>query len=527
MIEAHEYSAQSASPSRLKAPAGSPSTVSLLVEGGDGRLALDPITGRNRYGCCPGPDLDLADFGSSTASVISKAGFEAADALRERLYAAEPHGPSAATYAAELQRQRARLIDLCGLGDLAGLEVIFSPSGTDLHMLVAELVGATPGSPLVCLDVEPEETGSGVPAALSGKHFGANAALGAPVLEGGVVGRDSRRFVAIRARAADGRPRPVAEIEAELDTLGREVVKDGGRILLAVSDVSKTGLISPGLDTVLAFKQRHGAAVEVLIDACQFRLSPQTLRAYLAHGFMVAVTGSKFLSGPSFSGGVFVPAETAERLRGRLIPSGLRAYSARGEWPQGWVGGAAMNEAVNVGLMLRWEAALSELAAFREQPIEAVDGFARRFADAVNAWIAAHPLFEALPVAPLNRTAVGGRAEGWDVTPTIFPFLLRHAEGGRGGYLSNAAVQDVYRGLCAEPFPPKPGAQRARLGQPVKCGERDGRPLSALRLCNSVRLMVEAIGGGAAGEQAVIERALMVLERTAELTERMSASGRV
>ena len=499
----------------------------LLVDGGDGRLALDPFTGRNRYGCCPSPDPALADFGSSTASVISQGGFAAAEALRQRLYAAEPHGPSGAVYARELQRIRERLIGLCGLSDMAGLEVVFSPSGTDLHMLIAELVGATPGSPLVCIDVEPEETGSGVPAALSGQHFGANAALGAPVMEGGAVGTESRRFVAIRARAADGTLRPAAEIDAELDALGREVTHQGARMLLAVSDVSKTGLISPGLESVLAFKEKFGAQAEVLIDACQFRLTPESLEAYLGHGFMVAVTGSKFLTGPSFSGAVFVPPAVSERLAGRLISPGLRAYSARGEWPQGWVGGAAMSDSVNFGLLLRWEAAVSELAAFRALPVAKVDAFTRRFAGAASAWIAQHPLFEALEVRALDRSAVGGRSSGWDLTPTIFPFLLRHPEGGRGGYLSLAATQDVYRGLCAEPFPPKPGAVRARLGQPVKCGVRDERPISALRLCNSARLIVEAVNGGEAGEQAVIDRAIAALERTADGARRISESGRV
>ena len=91
MIEAHEFSA---APSLRPHDVG-PGLRDLLVDGGDGRLALDPITGRNRYGCCPGPDPQLADFGSSTASVISEGGFAAAEALRQRLYEAEPRGPGA------------------------------------------------------------------------------------------------------------------------------------------------------------------------------------------------------------------------------------------------------------------------------------------------------------------------------------------------------------------------------------------------------------------------------------------------
>ncbi len=85
-----------------------------------------------------------------------------------------------------------------------------------------------------------------------------------------------------------------------------------------------------------------------------------------------------------------------------------------------------------------------------------------------------------------------------------------------------AATQDVYRGLCADAAP-----SRARLGQPVRCGARDERPISALRICNSARLITEAVTGGEAGVRAVINRALRVLDRTAEGVRALSATGRI
>ncbi len=520
MVNAHEHQGAGG----FKTAEAPPATAQLLVDGGDARLALDPITGRNRYGCAPRPDPALADFGSSTASTISERGFDAADALRAGLL--RRGALTSGGYAEAMSALRASLIGLCGLQDMDGVEVVFSPSGTDLHLIIAELVGDTPASPLVCVDVEPEETGSGVPAALSGCHFSGHASLGAPVLQGGSVGAASRRFVAVPARAADGALRPEAEVEAELMGVIDQVAAQGARALLVVSDVSKTGLISPSLATVMAVKHRFGAAVEVVIDACQFRLAPDSLRAYLGQGFMVAVTGSKFLTGPSFSGALFTPPATSERLKSRLISPGLRAYSARGEWPRGWVAGQAMAEAANIGLLLRWEAALAELAAFRALPTPEVAVFTARFSAIVKARLRNEALIEPLEIRKLNREAVGGGV-AWDLNATIFPFLLRHAPGGRGGYLSLAATQDVYRNLAAEPFPPKPGALRARLGQPVRCGERDGRPISALRLCNSARLIVEAVQGGDAGTQAVIDRAMQVLDRTIDGVKRMSATGRV
>jgi len=458
--------------------------------------------------------------------VISERGFDAAETLRGRLYRAEPRGPSPAAYAEALERLRGGLIGLYGLNDLDGLDVIFSPSGTDLHLILAELIGAGPDAPLVCIDVEPEETGSGVPAALSGQHFGGHASLGAPVTQGAPVGAAAHRFVAIPCRAADGTLRPEIDVEDELNRVAQQAVDAGARILLAVSDVSKTGLISPSLSAVAAFKARFGAAAEIIIDACQLRLAPESLRAYLAQGCLVAVTGSKFLSGPSFSGALFVPGAASERLKDRLISPGMRAYSTRGEWPKGWVAGQAMAEGVNVGLLLRWEAALAELAAFRALPPVAIAAFATRFAEAVTARVIADPLFEPLETRRLDRAALGAEVS-WDQIPTIFPFLLRHAPGGRGGLLSLAATLDVYRGASAEPFPANPAVARARLGQPVRCGARDERPISALRLCNSARLIVEAVTGGEPAAAAVIARAMAALDRTASQVRAVSRTGRI
>jgi selenocysteine lyase/cysteine desulfurase len=94
-------------------------------------------------------------------------------------------------------------------------------------------------------------------------------------------------------------------------------------------------------------RDRFGDRVEVLIDACQFRIAPATLAAYLAQGFLVAITGSKFLGGPTFSGALLVPPQAAERLSARLPHPGLRAYSARAEWPPAWVAAAALTEQTN------------------------------------------------------------------------------------------------------------------------------------------------------------------------------------
>jgi hypothetical protein len=213
---------------------------------------------------------------------------------------------------------------------------------------------------------------------------------------------------------------------------------------------------------------------------------------------MVAVTGSKFLTGPTFSGALFIPAEVGERLEGRLLKPAFGLYSARAEWPAGWVAGAALPQAANFGLLLRWRAAMVELAAFRALPEPAVAAFLGGFADAVESRLAVDPVFAPVATRPLDRRAIGA-SHGWDTIPTIFAFRLRAGGAREAGLLSGPEVQAVYQRLrrCG-----------VRLGQPVACGGQ----ANALRICASARLVVEALSDQGPGPEAVIAKAMAALD---------------
>src|SRR5262249_56165375 len=57
----------------------------LLTCGGDPRLALDPISRVNDYGCGAAPSPQTFSFASSTATSISERGYEHAGLAREEL----------------------------------------------------------------------------------------------------------------------------------------------------------------------------------------------------------------------------------------------------------------------------------------------------------------------------------------------------------------------------------------------------------------------------------------------------------
>jgi len=477
-----------------------------LIQDGDLRLSLDPLSGRNRYGCLPYPEQLCSSFSSSTASTISPAAYACAQALHQKM---ENTGPLEQTAACD--RLRRELSVFCGVADLDACGIILAASGTDVHLLAAQLSAcgrpSTPPTrgPLRIVMTEGSETGNGVPTALKGRHYNGQAPLaGAVIPDDALTDRRQTELCVAWCRDAEGNLRPTSDLDAETQKLTIQAVDEGRRVLLIVSDVSKTGLLAPSPGCALNLLQRFPQSVDVLIDACQFRLSSETIRAYVDHGFLVALTGSKFVTGPAFSGVLLIPPSLSPAWSQRPLPASLAAYSARADWPRGWVGRESMDRAVNYGLILRWEAALTELKSFHALPQGEVAPFLRGFADAVQERLAKDASFEILKTGPLERRPVA-RGLNWDRERTLFPFLLK----GREHPLDSNETNVIYRSLLEN------GRQ---LGQPARCGLRQGMEVSALRLCNSMRLAVDALSPAGRGANAVIAEALALLDQASRVT---------
>jgi hypothetical protein len=491
-----------------------PSTAKLLVGGGDARIAPGPDGLVNKYGCRPFPDPDLLAFGSSTASTISAHAFDAARGLREKIAQTLKAESAASLYTSELGRIRAELKSMCGVADMADLDIVFAASGTDLHLIASRIAAGAESRSTRIIMAGAEETGSGVPLALAGKHFSTRSALGQPVAEG--ICMDSGAEIEISTvpiRCTDGSMRPHAQIDADIESLVEEAIKAGQRILLILVDVSKTGVIAPSPACAVELHRRYPRSIDVLVDACQFRIAPDTLRAYLEQGFWVALTGSKFVTGPTFSGALLLPAPVSQRLRGKPLTSALRPYCARADWPDNWHGADIFDDIANFGLLLRWEAALEELRLFRSVPQAEISRFLAAFGRAIQERLEKSACFEPLPVPSLDRRAISG-VENWDHRQTIFPFLLYHpAADFAKTPLNREQTQQIYRLLQAD----SGDGLRCQLGQPVPCGSRNGIPVAALRICASARLVVEGCAANGKNAAAVIARALDALDKTAIL----------
>lgn len=510
-------------------------TERLLLQGGDERLVLGDGE-LNKYGCGALPDAALAAFGSSTATAVSDAGFAAADLLRQKLLFRSSRGLQL-LYREESDRIRAEIKALCAVSDLPGLEVVLAASGTDLHLVAAQWAAAGHTRRPFIIMMDAAETGSGVVNALRGRHFSGRSALGHPLVEGAAVDPAfAADVVQLSVRGPDGRARRLGAVHLEIESLVSRAIAGGQRVLLVALDVSKTGLVVPSPTFVAALHRRLGQHLDVLVDACQFRLSNTTLRRYLEAGFLVATTGSKFIGGPSFCGALFVPANVSSRFGARALPQALHAYCARAEWPSGWPSAAALDDATNFGLLMRWEAALTELRALRRVSREQVREFIAAFGAAIRQRLAADARFEPLSTPAIDRGEFGDK-DSWDALPTIFGFVLhRVAEDGSCIALTRAQTAALYQLLPLDLTAPEHraglevGADRAtvalrcQFGQPVACGSRDGTPVSALRVCLSARLIVEATADHGARADRVIQRALAALDKAAWLVQALHSS---
>jgi hypothetical protein len=444
----------------------------LLASGGDDRIWPDPATRRNRYGAPASPAPDELWFSSSTACAISPRGWAAAGEALERLIA-----PGPSTIAALFDALRERLLRLYGV---PGAEAVLSASGTEAELVTLTLALELAASPLVNIVVAPAETGSGVPAAASGEHFLGHAPLGGAVTArrrlAGLEGAELT-LRTIEIRRACGAPRPAAEVDREAAERVAAAVAGGAFAVLHVLDASKTGRAGVSRAAARRIAARHAGRVLVVVDACQLRAAPDDLRQDLRDGFAVMLTGSKFAGGPAFCGALLLPAALVDDLaRCRPTAWPLAPYSAALDWPRAlrWPFAAGLRHPANLGLGLRWTAALAEIEAYEAVPVPIRAALIADFEQAVRSRVAADPGLALLDETP--------------AAPGLVPIV--HADGGdpRRVYLALASGDG--------------GARPCHLGQPVSVGAR-----TALRICASMPMMVEAARDGLGPLQSDLDEA--------------------
>jgi hypothetical protein len=428
---------------------------SLLIHGGDDRLTLDPETGLNRYLCPPWPQPDLISFGSCTASGISIPGLAAVEAARQALLRDAVSAGEEKALATASARISAALLDHFAVADLA--DAVLAASGTDATLLLTGLLSAEhPLTPIISVLMSPAETGSGVPEAVSGRHFAPYTASGERVEKGGSVAGfpPGFSFVSVAVREPDGTPRPAAHVAASCEEVVEAAIDAGsGHAVLHAIDGSKTGLAMPTIDVCDRLATRFGTQLDIVIDACQARLEPQAVRRYLLRGWPVLVTGSKFFGAPGFCGAILFPRARLRRVANAgALPDGLGAYASMTRR------GVSRRCA---GLLLRWSAALLQMRAFNHLQTADIRAAIDQAGAHARAAILRQPGLRLIP-APRPQSE---HADSWSDRPSVLTFAVTAPSGDR--FLTAAELRPIYIGLARNTEIAGPPCL---IGQPVQLG---------------------------------------------------------
>ena len=443
-----------------------------LLSGGDSRITVNSSTLKNSYGARPCPCDNEISFSSSTANTISQRGYAAAAAAFEQSFRC-----GQVEQANDDIRQALRV----ELG-LDNTDIVLTPSGTDSALLALAIARMRLGCPICSIVVGADESGSGVRYATSGRHFGSTTSAGVTVVREGPLAGLEAQFVSVALRDHVGEERPIAQVDNEVEAEVAAAFKTKRGVALFVMDHSKLGSRGPSDQCIDELSRKFGGAFQLIVDACQARLSAARIRFYLKCGGLVLITGSKFWSGPALSGAVLVPFHIAAYLQdNNRLPPALAAYTARSDWPSSWaaVRHQLMHRA-QLGQTLRWFAAVEEMRTYNTIPMAirrmAIADFGRAFDRAISGYPELRPLPPPRWIGMESDEEFSGR--------TIFPFWVIHC----GRRLSLHEAKKLHWALnsdLSELLGAKIGATICHLGQPVQL--QDGSAL--LRISVSARLV--------------------------------------
>ncbi|MCG4272205.1 hypothetical protein [Acetobacter senegalensis] len=503
----------------------------LMAEGGDARLTVGVRTGLNHYGCSHRPRPWAVTFASSTASSLSERGFTGGELARLALMRAVLQGDALAFLREQARDMRRFLAGFFGVADSDA--VILSPSGTDSALAVLAL-SASGEVPVTTVLTAPDETGSGIPLAAQGCHFAQETARGVSVEKGALIEGfpADARSLTLPLRNVEGGLCVSEDVVRACQVMVAEEVAAGRRVLLHVLDLSKTGLLAPDMEAVAALCAAYPGWLDVVVDACQTRLMPQRISAYLEREWAVMVTGSKFYTGPPFCGALLLPASWKKRLAKGTLPAGLAAYANQCEWPSS-PACQVLASSANHGLLLRWAAARAEMEAFAAIPADVVSERLHSFLHAVTQAILAQPDLQLLtPYVPQRPVLT----DDWDRRQTILSFMVRAPEAPDiDTPLDFDRCRKVYQWLNADVSEYVPQADRklgallCHIGQPVALPHPHARggKAAALRLSAGARLISGEPSHDGLGTKARMAReiadALKVLEKISLILVHWSA----
>ncbi|KDO22138.1 hypothetical protein SPRG_10956 [Saprolegnia parasitica CBS 223.65] len=482
-------------------------TETLLIRGSDDRSILDNATQTNKYNTttipCAVPQHAWISRASCTSSSVALDGYTVCERIRQELLLSSlsiNNENIHEVFDRKMQSVRDRVAACLGLRALyddGAFECVISPSGTDAELLatsvalarLASVASETTNGRMTLIVTAGGETGSGSVAASNGKHFSKLSPSGDAVEPGKLLrGFPTAKVhcVQIPARQDDGHVENAdATVRASvIEALSTSPTAAHNVVLLHVVMGSKTGLCCPSLSLVDELSAMYSTRLIVVIDACQMRLDKLSLVEYMARGYLVLITGSKFFAGVPFCGGVLIPSVYIDELEGSddlgsIFPIGYTDYFSKYEFPPLSMPLTRDRFAsrMNVGLLLRWETALVNMELYASIPSAMVGQICYEYIARSKAMMATHAHVSLLePPRDLRKPSMA--ADGTLLQPldTIISFhVIEH-----GVCLSVDRLKLVHMFLSKDissvitetcPLEVALASKKCLVGQPVTLGK--------------------------------------------------------
>ena len=470
----------------------------LLMSGGDLRLKIDESELLNKYGCRPFPRPEAFTFASSTATSVSNFAFDKTDKVRAILIqnSLKKGFENATIEFSELLKSNLRkaleINDEC--------QIIFSPSGTDSALQIAAITQIISDKEITHVLVASDETGSGVPSALKGLHFENTTALNYPVKkEDNIEGFRDIDLIEIPLRDENGELKPSFQLDNEVFTTISKTNELGRHIVLHAMDQSKLGYQSPSEDMIQKLDTLDNMSIQIIVDASQLRLDPKDIQNYLNKGYIVTITGSKYFTGPPYSGALIVPKSVSKSINSvnNTLPEGLTNYYNHSDWPTLWFCSRDLSDGFNYGSYMRWNAAIVEMDRYYKTPILyrnlGIEMFCNFVEDSIKDSTFLEPLFgDETKINTYNSEEFGLRN-----IRTIFPFfILKNKEvltvdNVKKLYaLLNFDISDQFEGSSLEIM--RLAAQKCHIGQAVNVKYANGIQSAVLRISLGARVISES-----------------------------------
>ncbi|WP_282055330.1 hypothetical protein [Maribacter luteus] len=470
----------------------------LLMDGGDLRLNIDEIDLLNKYGCRPFPRPEAFTFASSTATSVSNYAFDKTDKVRSILIRNSLRNGFEKTTIEFSELLKNNLRKVFKLYD--GCEIIFSPSGTDSALQIAAITQIVSQNDITHVLVASDETGSGVPAALKGCHFENTTALNHPVKKGDKIeGFRDVDVIKITFRDEKGALKSTKQLDDEVFNAISKTNDLGRHVVLHTMDQSKLGYQSPSDELIQKLNKLKKLSMQIIVDGSQLRLDPKDVKNYLKKGYIVTITGSKYFTGPPYSGALILPKSVGELVQSvkNKLPEGLTEYYNHSDWPTSWFCSNDLMGGYNYGSYMRWNAAMVEMDRYYRTPIlyrnMGVEMFCNFVEDSINDASFLEPIYG----NEAKTNSYNSEEFGIRNIRTIFPFFILKdnevlsVDKVKKLYtLLNSDLSDQFQDSSLETI--RLAGQKCHIGQAVNVKYGNDIESAVLRISLGARVISES-----------------------------------